>query len=148
MQRGVRIAALLVGAGLVLTLSGCTGFAFLFGEPSTSPQADLVGEWIINSAGGAADTTGYKAFQFPGDDTFTITNVTDEVIETNTMTEVTSTSFVGNITQQTIDPSLVGTATFAEYEISVWNESTFLRIVFYDDDTKAVRFVTFVCEKL
>ena len=63
------------------------------------------------------------------------------------MTAITSASFVGNINIQTLFPDLVGSSTYAEYDITVWQGSTYLKLEFYDDDTKQTKFVTFYCIK-
>ena len=145
MNGRARTAVLTVA--LVLTLAGCTGFAFLFGETSSSPQEDMIGSWTIMMTSGPVDVSEFMTLVIRSNNTLSFINGDNETVEDNDITEITDSSFVGTITLQTSNPSLVGETTYAEYEVSELSGTRYLRVAFYEDSTKTTRFVTFTCEE-
>jgi hypothetical protein len=102
---------------------------------------------VLCAASGATNVDNYHALNFYADDTFTITDPLEVIIEQNNMTEVTESTFVGNINVQTEYSDLVGHSTYAEYEITYRRGTVYLKIAFYDDEAKADKYITFYCEK-
>ncbi len=143
-MRVLRSMGIVVLGVVVLVLGSCNTYVLLFGTESANPQQDLIGSWIISSVSGAGDYSEYHALNFYDDDTFTITNADGAAIEQDDMSEITDTSFRAVIITQTVYPEYIGGDNYAEYVIKTSGEDTVLRVAFFDDETKATRFVTFV----
>jgi len=130
-----KIAVVAAGV-LCILLAGCDLLDCLF-----DPACDLRGTWLIDDTD--PDEPTYDRLIFHDDDTYRILGALGNIIESGSMTDVTDSDFVGTIESQVEEPGLEGTSTYAVWDV----DGDTLTVRFYDDQTMATLYITFVCTR-
>ncbi len=140
MVKGTLLVIVLVVAAV--GLSGCE-FLQSLGLFNVPPREDLMGNWLIDPvATTELGTLPHHSFRFTETEMY-IYDQAGNIVERATIDQIDDEGFYYTINAQTDAPAIIGSENFSTYKIV----DDRLTIQFYDDDSLAVRFITFYCDR-